>query len=162
MPQKRKKQRKSNTEKKRQPKVSHPEDESEEESTPGDEQADTSIISRANEVSPQIRRVSSANLDVPFLKQFSPESYQDNREAARELFKLLISPVDIDHFYTYVENNNVASTALMGALMNYMYVNMTNQISVVKDLMMNVHSTSCIIVLLLPLPVRCGSRGQWY
>lgn len=78
------------------------EDESEKQITLGEEQADSSIISSANEVSPRIRRISSANLNVPFLEQFCPESYQDSREAARELFKLLISPVDIDQFYTYV------------------------------------------------------------
>ena len=97
--QKRKKQRKS---KKKQSKVSH------EQSTRGEGQADSSIISSANELSAQIRRVSSANLSIPFLEQFCPESYQDSREAARELFKLLISPVDIDQFHKYVKNTDIS------------------------------------------------------
>ena len=101
MLQKRKKQRKS---KKKQSKVSHTE---EEQSTHGEGQADSGIISSANELSARIRRDSSANLNIPFLEQFCPESYQDSREAARELFKLLISPVDIDQFYKYVKNTDI-------------------------------------------------------
>ena len=67
----------------------------------GVEQAESRIVSPSsstNEVSPRIRR-NSTNLGVPFLEQFNPESSQDSHVAARELFKLLISPVDIDQFY---------------------------------------------------------------
>ena len=37
--------------------------------------------------------------DVPFSTLFDPESYSDSREAALELFKLLINPLPIDTFF---------------------------------------------------------------
>ena len=53
----------------------------------------------SNELSPKLNSQDSVNLDVPFLEQFKPERYSDSREAARELFRLLVSPVGIKRFY---------------------------------------------------------------
>ena len=41
----------------------------------------------------------SINFDIPFIEQFNPESYLDSRVAAKQLFKLLISPVEVDKFF---------------------------------------------------------------
>ena len=59
----------------------------------------TSSSYDTHEVSPKTRIVKSTNLDIPFLQQFNPENYHDSRVAAKELFKLLISPVEVDQFY---------------------------------------------------------------
>ena len=39
------------------------------------------------------------NLDLPFHSQFNPDNHQDSRVAARELFRLLISPLSVEKFY---------------------------------------------------------------
>ena len=104
------KRQKSSSEKKKQLKksvVSDTANESEDENICGENGADAidsdtiSPSNSAGEVSPSMRKVhSSANHDVPFLEQFKPDSYEDSRVAARELFELLISPVDIDRFFS--------------------------------------------------------------
>lgn len=54
---------------------------------------------RASRLSPKIRILESVNMDVPFLEQFHPDDYEDSRVAARELFKLLIHPLEVEQFY---------------------------------------------------------------
>lgn len=64
--------------------------------------SDSIIISpsgKANCLSIKMGKPESVNLDVPFLEQFSHDDYEDSRVAARELFKLLISPLEVDQFY---------------------------------------------------------------
>ena len=39
------------------------------------------------------------NLDLPFHSQFNPDDHQDSQVAARELFRLLISPLSMEKFY---------------------------------------------------------------
>ena len=46
-----------------------------------------------------MRNLESINLDLPFVEQFNSDNYKDSRVAARELFKLLISPVETDRFF---------------------------------------------------------------
>ena len=53
----------------------------------------------SREQSSKLKTQNSVNLDVPFLEQFNPGQYDDSGEAAKELFKLLISPVGIKRFY---------------------------------------------------------------
>ena len=54
---------------------------------------------KTNCLSIRMGKPASVNLDVPFLEQFHHDNYKDSRVAARELFKLLISPLEVDQFY---------------------------------------------------------------
>ena len=65
--------------------------------------SDSIIISpsgKTNCLSIRMGKPESVNLDVPFLEQFHHDNYEDSRVAARELFKLLISPLEVGQFYT--------------------------------------------------------------
>lgn len=64
--------------------------------------SDSIIISpldKTNCLSIRMGKPESVNLDVPFLEQFHHDNYEDSLVAARELFKLLISPLEVDQFY---------------------------------------------------------------
>ena len=41
----------------------------------------------------------SLSVKVPFYQQFEPDEFEDSRDAAEDLFKLLINPVPIKQFY---------------------------------------------------------------
>ena len=45
---------------------------------------------------------SPSGLDMPFHSQFDPDKHKDSRVAARELFRLLITPLSVEQFYRYV------------------------------------------------------------
>ena len=45
---------------------------------------------------------SPSGLDIPFHSQFDPDEHKDSRVAARELFRLLITPLSVEQFYRYV------------------------------------------------------------
>ena len=45
---------------------------------------------------------SPSGLDMPFHSQFDPDQHKDSRVAARELFRLLITPLSVEQFYRYV------------------------------------------------------------
>lgn len=44
---------------------------------------------------------SSSGLGLSFHSQFDPEEHEDSRVAAKELFRLLISPLPVEQFYRY-------------------------------------------------------------
>ena len=44
---------------------------------------------------------SPSGLDMPFHSQFDPDEHKDSQVAARELFRLLISPLSVEQFYRY-------------------------------------------------------------
>lgn len=41
-------------------------------------------------------------VEVPFRVQFDPESFEDSRDAANQLFRLVVNPVPVEQFYEYV------------------------------------------------------------
>ena len=45
---------------------------------------------------------SEIGVEVPFGGQYDPESFEDSRDAACELFRLVINPVPVEQFYKYV------------------------------------------------------------
>ena len=60
-----------------------------------DAASDSQDVSTREEQTAQSSEVEN----TPFLTLFKPEVYSDSREAARELFKLLISPLPVDTFF---------------------------------------------------------------
>ena len=44
----------------------------------------------------------SLSVKVPFYQQFLPDAFEDSRDAAEDLFRLLLNPVPIKQFYGYV------------------------------------------------------------
>lgn len=47
----------------------------------------------------EVHSVDGADMLVPFFTQFDPDSYEDSRNAGRELFRLLINPFPLDDFF---------------------------------------------------------------
>ena len=39
--------------------------------------------------------------DIPFINNFKRDNYDDSRTAARDLFSMMVRPVDIESFFRY-------------------------------------------------------------